>query len=387
MQVQLFNDDELFNDLMRLCEGDDPAFFFSDQVLDDYFAPAKFRIFNYHLASYTDFQKPNALNCRGTMFQMLEDGKPILASLPFAKFFNYMENPFTMNVDFSDIDYVLDKMDGSLISTYIHFDEKTHTKTLLLKSKGSLKSEQAIDAYEWLSSNQKCANLYNLLVYYAFSGHTVNLEWTAPHNHIVLGYQEPRLTVLGVRDHFTGKEIHYDEILDTMREYCCEEYLCDRVNFDDGNEFVDSIPNMDNIEGYVITLKTGQKVKVKTDWYVSLHRSKDSVGSPKRLFECVVNEAHDDLRGMFPEDEYLMGRIDEMETKVRSIYKDIAKYGEDFYNENKHLERKDFAILGQKELPPKYFHIAMALYTGKNVDYKEWMLKHYKDFGIKDDTL
>jgi len=94
----------LFNELMTLVEGNE-AFFFNDWELDD----TIYRNFNYRLASYSDFLEPSALECRGHMFEIDEDGNMVrLASLPPEKFFNHMENPFTMDLDLSDVEEIQD---------------------------------------------------------------------------------------------------------------------------------------------------------------------------------------------------------------------------------------------------------------------------------------
>ena len=60
---------------------------------------------------------------------------------------------------------------------------------------------------------------------------------------------------------------------------------------------------MQNIEGYVIRLASGQRVKIKTAWYLALHHTKDSINSPRRLFEAVLEEATDDMRSLFYDDK------------------------------------------------------------------------------------
>ena len=120
----------LYRDLLTLVEESE-AFYYKDFQLADRW----YRIFNYRLASYSDFLKPGALECRGIMFEIEpEHGAPKrLASLPMEKFFNLNENPFTMGLDLSTIiDFEL-KADGSLMSSYWHEDGEA--TWLMLKSK------------------------------------------------------------------------------------------------------------------------------------------------------------------------------------------------------------------------------------------------------------
>ena len=84
----MFNAQNLYNDLLELCRPEDSPFYFVDHKLDDNL----YRVFTYRLAQYTDFLKPNALECRSSMFEVKEDGSFIrLASLGMEKFFNIGE--------------------------------------------------------------------------------------------------------------------------------------------------------------------------------------------------------------------------------------------------------------------------------------------------------
>ena len=196
----------LYDDLMSLQTSD--AFYYIDQTIGSGVHAVRYRIFNYRLASYTDFCNPVALESRGIMFKMspyTTDLAVELASLPMEKFFNLHENPFTMNMDLSSIDCIMLKADGSLISTYLHDGE------LRLKTKGSLLSVQAQDAMEFLQKNEN-ATLRLQLQQLATNGFTINMEWCAPNNRIVVGYMEPSLTILNIRQHSDGSYIDLSDI-------------------------------------------------------------------------------------------------------------------------------------------------------------------------------
>lgn len=64
------------------------------------------------------------------MFELDENDNPTrIACRPPAKFFNYKENPFTENIESSEVQYLFKKEDGSLISTFLDKGE------LFVKSK------------------------------------------------------------------------------------------------------------------------------------------------------------------------------------------------------------------------------------------------------------
>jgi hypothetical protein len=50
------------------------------------------------------------------------------------------------------------------------------------------------------------------------------------------------------------------------------------------------------------------------------------------------------------------------------------------------MDRKEYAILGQKELIRPYFGLAMMKYSGKEPNYKESIKKRWRDLGLKDEV-
>ena len=67
--------------------------------------------------------------------------------------------------------------------------------------------------------------------------------------------------------------------------------------------------------------------------------------------EAVLEEATDDLRTLFHDDPLVIKMIEEMELFVEHKYNSLVSTVEAFYTENKDLERKEYAIKGQAELP------------------------------------
>jgi T4 RnlA family RNA ligase len=373
---------QMYADLMSLVERDE-AFFFKDYTFED----KVYRIFNYRLASWTSFQSPNALNARGVMFDVTDSQNVSLASLPPAKFFNYEEG----NVDHSVgvLGDKMIKMDGSLISSYLHNGQ------LYLKSKGALFSEQAVAAMKLLNS-EGYVNLKNELTALAKLGFTINMEYTSPENRIVIPYQEEKLTVLSARSQLNGENFFATKLKDlllqmggyskTVEAMVAYEDLRGKVI--DIKAFMDVVHNEQEGEGYVIEVVlpdgTSYLFKGKNLKYIALHQTKDSVNSPKKLFEAIIEEASDDLRSMFSGDTYVLNKIEEMEKLVQPVFNHIVKTTEDFYAVNKGMVRKDFALLAQKEIP-KYMSLAMNLYSGKTNNYKEYAKKMRKElFGVTD---
>lgn len=368
---------KIWDELMVLVESNE-AFFYADQSWNY----NHFRIFNYRLASYTNFLEPSALECRGIMFSIFGEGHDAepkkLVCRPPQKFFNYRENPFTMDVDLSTVVDVWDKADGSLISTY----QMGPARAVYVKSKGSLHSDQAQAAQRLLGEPEN-AQFLNDLQQLGCEGYTVNMEYVAPDNRIVIGYDKPDLIVLNVRHRLSGEYMDWDRVVEIFGDRAVHRYQFEEV--EGMLEFFNDLPDLTGIEGVVIRTNEGLFMKMKTEAYLTAHRAKDSINSDRRLFEAVLEEATDDLRSLFYDDELALARIEEFEVKVDQIYNHTVDVVERFYERNKELERKDYAILGKEELEKPHFGLAMSKYLGKEVDYKAFMRKNYKSFGIKDD--
>ena len=366
----------LFANLMALCHDGQESFYYVDQS----YGSSLYRIFLYRLASYTEFQQPGALECRGHVFRIDADGNPLwFSSMPMNTFFNHGENPFVMNLDLSTIVHIMDKLDGSLISTVRDADD-----SFFLKSKGSFHSDQARAATALLAT-PAYRKLHMFCHIMATTGFTVNMEYMAPDNQIVIGYEKATLKVLNVRHNGSGDYISRDlyELSDKFR-------VAVHALPDDGEVWLaNTYKSVEKIEGYVARLSCGTWFKVKTELYCSLHHTKDSITIPRRLFEACVNGGADDLRAMFKEDTFSIARIDEMDEKVRKLYNHLHMNVHGFYNCHKASDRKTFALAGQADETVQKdgtFGLVMNLYLGKEADIAGFMVKNYKKYGVKDEA-
>lgn len=367
---------KLYNDLMNAVNtSEKKEFYFDDRILDG----IKYRIFNYRLVGFDTFtNNENAKWARGTMFDITDESNVKLVCRPMKKFFNYAEGSVKHDSPEVEVLYIHEKLDGSLISTYLHQGE------LRLKSKGSLESTQAKDAEAFLNSPEQ-AELKRILTTIAKSGCTANLEWTSPNNRIVVGYEKDELRLLNVIINDTGKLLFdiFDAInLSEFKAKTCytEDLECIKFGEYSLTELVEKMYNEEFGEGYVITLfnkitSEVYQVKVKNHKYCNLHKLKDSINSDKTLCELVIRGQIDDIVEAFIHDEVALNKINEMELKVIPIYNKMLLKVEAFNLYNKHLDRKEFAIKAKEELG-NLLPLAMNLYLGKSNDYKEYAIKH-----------
>lgn len=370
----------LYHNLLKLVETNE-AFEYKDAHS---VAGGLYRTFSYRLASYSDFLSPGAVECRGVLFEINEDGSMIrCAARPQTKFFNAYENPLVMfptDMLSTEIVLAMDKRDGSIINTF-----KDNDNVIRTKSHTSMHSDHAYNTTAMLHADDE---LYGAVVEADTQDFTVNLEYTSAEFRIVLPYQKDELVVLNVRNRSTGEMLTGDALKSRFpilhKRSVCAEYGNIDKTFPMRHTLRESIfaaYEMKDIEGFVLQLTDGTMVKVKTQWYCALHLSKDSINIDSRLYDVVLQDGSDDLRQMFSNDPYCLDKIDRMEKLVFSTHNKLKQTVEDFVKENKHLDRKEFALAVQDGLPKDLNHqgLAFNLYSGKNANYKEVLTKYMKD--------
>lgn len=349
---------KLFKNLMAVCARDKTKFFYKD--LTSVYGTT-FRVFSYHLASYSDWLEPDALECRGIMFEMNGEKPVRIASRPMEKFFNLNETPFTMGLNLTKIVLAMAKEDGSLISSYVD------QGNLCFKSKTSMFSEQSVEAQSFMMRAEHNA-LAERVLELAKNGYTCNFEYVSPTNRIVLEYQERNLVLLNVRSNSSGEYVPYKEL---FKDGILRKYLVRGFDFDTSSEdFVEEIRKMEGIEGFIFELENGLKFKLKTNWYSALHHTKDSINNNQRLFESIVANASDDLKAMFFGDDYAITKVNKFEEIHIGYLRDSLGLLESVYASVAGKDRKDYAMTAQVALKnqPGLFPIIMQ-YFGKGIDY------------------
>lgn len=327
---------ELYDNLMKLCaESEKGKFFYTDFVSP---FETKFRIFSYNYASYSDWLLDDALECRGIMFEMDDNGPVRIAARPMEKFFNLDENPLTMDINMDEVALVMTKADGSLVSTYM---DQTN---IAFKSKGSIKSSQAAEALQVFKQEHRIA-FRERVTEITEAGYTCNMEYVAPTNRIVLPYQERDLILLNVRHNETGEYIPY---LDLFKDAALRPFLVEAYD----PATIENVRDMKEIEGFVYELVDGRKFKVKTEWYCALHHTKDSVNNNQRLFEVVVAGGADDVIAMFTGDDYAREKVNAFTIAHLDYLSNTLGLLLDAQKQLAGKDRREFAIKGQELCKP-----------------------------------
>lgn len=300
------------------------------------FQNSTYRIYNYQaLTKPSQFAKPSGLECRGHMFEIdLSTKEPIrFVCLPPPKFFNINENTMASNLNFTNPKQVMMKEDGSLISTFLHYDDEGEEE-LYVKSKGCLDSQQAMDSMEFLNRSENRAFKAELKML-EMLGYTINLEYVGPRNCVVLPYSKDRLIVLSIRNRGNGNLLHKDDLdskkYPEMNIRWVKQLDVSKLDMD---KFIRSYRLEKDIEGYVIQLASGQYVKAKTMYYVGLSQSHQTKDDAKKLYMNVLNDKTDDLKSMWCHEQNFVQKIEKFEMIVMQILNESREKVEKFYESN-----------------------------------------------------
>lgn len=177
-------------------------------------------------------------------------------ALPFPKFFNLNEMPETSLENLPDEPFTATvKMDGVLGISYIY------NGTYNVATRGSFESPWAVWATEWMNDPRNMNRLgMNPRYTYLF-------EIISPMSQIVVDYQgKEALVLIGVVDRFTGRELPHSELIDEALLIGVEPV--ESVEFNSIEEMVlrsKEIPK--DHEGWVVTFKSGLKLKIKGEEY------------------------------------------------------------------------------------------------------------------------
>jgi hypothetical protein len=97
------------------------------------------------------------------------------------------------------------------------------------------------------------------------------------------------------------------------------------VPFEELESCIRDVAGMTGIEGVVIELRDGKRVKMKTDAYSNLHRLQGRFLSPSQTFKAVLMETSDDLKGKVAYDPLTPSMIEKIEAMVKPKITKILK--------------------------------------------------------------
>lgn len=294
------------------------------------------------------------LQCRGLVTWSDQDE---IVAIPFRKFFNIEEGKHIPTSSFD----VYEKMDGSLIIAFYMWGE------WVVASRGSFTSEQAIAAKKLLDT----MNTFSLSI-----GVTYLFEYTSPWNRIVVDYgDKENLTLLGAIDTQTGTEAPY-----TSLQYIGTQLGCDVVKRYDGIKDYTTLKGMigDNSEGFVVRFSNGDRMKIKGEEYLRLHKIMTNLSTTAVWEVLSEGGSMNSILNDVPDEFYT--KIKEYENELLGEFNTLKKEYEWIFNKTrnvyfktyeKEFNRAEFARLAKRY---KYPSILFALLDDKDISPIIWKI-------------
>ena len=295
------------------------------------------------------------LQCRG----LVTDNNGDVVAYPFKKFFNIEENRHTPTENFE----VYEKMDGSLGILFFYEGK------WVVATRGSFTSPQSVKARELLDTKYNLESIPK--------GYTTLFEIIYPENRVVVDYgDEEKLVVLGMTNRFNGKELDYESLVNMHSESGIPV-----VKRYDGIKDYSTLKGMieSNAEGFVVKFSNGDRMKIKGEEYLRLHKIMTNV-STTGVWELLSNGG--DIN------EFLKDVPDEFYKKVKD-YADTLKYGyvqvsehcgksHYYFRYGKYNDReveptkKEYAEHVMTNGHPPYRSVMFAMWDGKPYDKLIW---------------
>lgn len=361
--------DTLYSDLMNLVHTSDGSFIIKDYPTEN--NPNQlFRIFTYDLPKYSEFLQPNAKNCRGTMF-FIDNDKIQLVALPMKKFFSLGEGPQSNKLKITDAAHAYLKIDGSLLTSYICPIDSI----LKFKSK-NMPTYLEYDLVKKSIPEDLWTELSNL----TSTGVSVDLEMTTPKNRVILEHTDYSVNVLKARKLEDGTDVNLRSIEFSNQYPIISKYLVKSIDIKTFDM------NSKEIEGCVLEMSDGTLYKVKTIPYLKMVLvigGQDRTKDQEYIYAATLHEVIDEIRSLyhyrnhspdFPI-ERILANIDRVEAYAIKTYRNLIEYVDNFYEENKHLNRKDYAFKAKEE--QGFTSVLMQKYLGQKIDYKELAINMY----------
>lgn len=292
--------------------------------------------------------------CRG----LVTDDEGNIVARPFKKFWNLEENRHNPTKEFQ----VFAKLDGSLGILFYYEGE------WIFASRGSFTSEQSTKGFEMLKKNVDDTNIFNKEYTYLF-------EIIYNENRVVVRYPFENVVLLSAIHTHSGIEMSYDAIL-------AYSYIIPIVSRYDGLKDISKLKSIikDDEEGFVILFSNGERMKVKGEEYLRLHKVMTNLSTTAVWEVLSSGGSMESLLVDVPDEFY--NKIKEYETKLRYQYYIIAetagKYFDSYY-ENCDGNLPDKATYAKWVLTKdKYLrHILFKLYDNRS-DYSAYIWKLIK---------
>lgn len=306
-------------------------------------------VYNLKYGTLADKSDPVVQACRGAVVEEWF-GKFGLLAYAFDRFFNLGE-PGAAEIDWNSAK-VYEKYDGSLIKLFCYKNQWLVSTSGSVTGAGNVGSSgKSFEELFWETFDYNEYHKFDLNPNYCYI-----FELCAPENRIVVNYDQAMLRLLAVRD-------RSDDFVELpLDDFKFKFWVADSYDFG-ADKIVDAVNSRgSDHEGFIVCDANGNRIKVKSDVYVQLHRVRGN-GEPD-FSKLWLNDDLDEFLLHFPEYvERFQPLLDRMA--------DLNAFVGQFVDLYRGYNQKEFAeiVLANH---PKVSGAMFALRSGKCVD-----LLHY----------
>lgn len=325
----------------------------------------QFKIVSYMVATHDLWDVKNATEARGITFNA--NGDCVSRTMP--KFFNINENKYTQLIDLDFTGAVaFDKLDGSMVTPV-----RLNDGTLRLKTKKSFYSDVALNAQRFFDAQPKLNDIVN---HFLDNNITPTFEFESPDSQIVIDQTENKMTLLLARHTKTGQDISYETLVNIANYYDVD--IVKSYDGSDINSYIERAKTEEGIEGWVFLLSNGQRVKLKTSWYLQRHRLTSY--HERNIFDLIISEEIDDLMPLFEQKQGAVETVNDIGHRIAHMFKEAETQTQSLVDYWK-SEGYELAYIGKNYSNNEYFSLAMRLFKGQEPDWKKFIVnRHRNDF-------
>jgi len=314
-------------------------------------------LFNLKYGPMADKSEPIVCACRGAVVERVDndgDHSPYfrLIAYAFDRFFNLGE-PGAAEIDWSSAK-VHEKYDGSLIKLFWNGLQWQVSTSGSVGGGGSVgDSGKTFEGLFWDTFRHMRYNINDLNTDYCYV-----FELCSPDNRIVVKYDEPMLRLLAVRD-------RSDDFNELDLKWFNRHWSVAEGFLLTGPDAVFAAANARGAdhEGFIVSDANGNRIKVKSDVYVQMHRVRGN-GEPD-FSELFLNDDLEEFLLHFPDYrekfDDLVDRLDDISWFVEGFVTVYSKYSQ-----------KDFAGI-VLENHPKVSSAMFGVRSGKYANFKEFV--------------
>ncbi|KAG2389577.1 hypothetical protein C9374_014137 [Naegleria lovaniensis] len=157
-------------------------------------------------------------------------------------------------------------------------------------------------------------NLIRFCVDWISKGFTPLFEYFSPNHRVVVNYgNSPFISLLALRQTILGNFVSYDEMKQTCKEYgeieCVKACTNEIINLQtDLKSIKKSIEEEKGHEGYVMILENGLMFKIKSNWYLNIHKTNEMLITESmregRIWYMIFDNTLDDVLPHVHSDEH-----------------------------------------------------------------------------------